>query len=175
MSDKNRSERTNEELVGQTSRFINTLAQCRELNVSVVAARENELLLMLPYDEKLIGNHETRVIHGGAITTLMDTASGSCIICALDDFELCPTLDLRVDYMRAAAPDKPVYARAYTYRITPNLIFTRCQAFQVKSGDHPDGNKDNESRVAHCVATFMRIGKENTPAFFAELVKGEVQ
>lgn len=162
-------------LVGQTSRFISTLAQCRELEIQVVGARKNELLLKLPYSTNLIGNHETGVIHGGAITTLMDTASGSCIICALDDFELCPTLDLRVDYMRAAEPEHPVFARAYTYRITPNLIFTRCQAFQLLEGSDTLTPHETETLVAHCVATFMRIGKENTPTFFADLVKGEVR
>lgn len=85
----------------------------------------------LPYSDRIIGNPDTGVIHGGAITTLMDTASGSVMICGLDEFELCPTLDLRVDYMRPAEPPrKPVYARAETYKITRNIIFTRCEAYQ---------------------------------------------
>jgi uncharacterized protein (TIGR00369 family) len=76
-------------------RFIGTLNQACELGLTVESAGDGELLLRLPYSDFIVGNPDTGVIHGGAITTLMDTASGSVILCALPDFELCPTLDLR--------------------------------------------------------------------------------
>ncbi|NMT65093.1 PaaI family thioesterase [Marinobacter orientalis] len=142
-------------------RFIATLNQGRELGLTVTSAKEGQLILCLPYSDRIIGNPDTGVIHGGAITTLMDTASGSVIMCALEEFELCPTLDLRVDYMRPAEPHKPVYARAETYRVTRNIIFTRCEAFQ-----------DPGDTVANCVATFMRIGKEAMPKSFRKLIDG---
>ncbi|KPP97620.1 PaaI family thioesterase [Marinobacter sp. HL-58] len=142
-------------------RFIGTLNQGRELGLTVTSAKEEQLTLCLPYSDRIIGNPDTGVIHGGAITTLMDTASGSVIMCALEDFELCPTLDLRVDYMRPAEPHKPVYARAETYRITRNIIFTRCEAFQEPG-----------ETIANCVGTFMRIGKEATPKSFRDLITG---
>ena len=81
----------------RVTRFINTLQQARTLGLTVADADDQQLTLCLPYSQKIIGNPETGVIHGGAITTLMDTASGSVMICVLPDFELCPTLDLRVD------------------------------------------------------------------------------
>jgi uncharacterized protein (TIGR00369 family) len=142
-------------------RFIGTLNQASELGLAVESAAKGELVLRLPYSDKIIGNPDTGVIHGGAITTLMDTASGSVIICALDEFELCPTLDLRVDYMRPAEPHKPVFARSETYKITRNIIFTRCEAFQ-----------DNGETIANCVGTFMRIGKEATPKAYRDLITG---
>lgn len=145
-------------------RFIATLNQARELGLTATDAGEGHLTLCLPYSEKIIGNPETRVIHGGAITTLMDTASGSVMICALPDFELCPTLDLRMDYMRPAVPDKPVYARAQAYRVTRNIIFTRCEAFQ-----------DDGETVAQCVGTFMRIGRDAMPKFYRDLVAGDAE
>lgn len=142
-------------------RFIGTLNQARELGLSVESASEGQLVLRLPYSDYIIGNPDTGVIHGGAITTLMDTASGSVIMCALDEFELCPTLDLRVDYMRPAEPHKPVFARAETYKITRNIIFTRCEAFQ-----------ENGETIANCVGTFMRIGQEATPKAYRDLITG---
>ncbi|WP_166261194.1 PaaI family thioesterase [Marinobacter salicampi] len=145
----------------RVSRFINTLNQARELGLTVSDASEEHLVLCLPYSEKIIGNPDTRVIHGGAITTLMDTTSGSVMICALPEFELCPTLDLRVDYMRPAEPDKPVYARAEVYRMTRHIIFTRCEAYQEEG-----------ETVAQCVGTFMRIGKESTPKAYRDLITG---
>ncbi len=142
-------------------RFIGTLNQGRELGLTVTAAKKGQLTLCLPYSDRIIGNPDTGVIHGGAITTLMDTASGSAIMCTLEDFELCPTLDLRVDYMRPAEPHKPVYARAETYKVTRNIIFTRCEAFQEPG-----------ETIANCVGTFMRIGREATPKAYRELITG---
>lgn len=142
-------------------RFIETLNQGRELGLTVTSAKEGQLTLCLPYSDRIIGNPDTGVIHGGAITTLMDTASGSAIICTLDNFELCPTLDLRVDYMRPAEPHKPVYARAETYKVTRNIIFTRCEAFQEPG-----------ETIANCVGTFMRIGKKATPKSYRDLITG---
>ncbi|MBW4936262.1 PaaI family thioesterase [Marinobacter sp. F4206] len=145
----------------RVTRFIDTLNQARELGLSVIDAREGSLTLCLPYSDRIIGNPDTGVIHGGAITTLMDTTSGSVTLCALDDFELCPTLDLRVDYMRPAEPHKPVYARAETYKVTRNIIFTRCEAYQ-----------EGGETIANCVGTFMRIGKEASPKHFRDLITG---
>ena len=142
-------------------RFIDTLNQGRELGLTVTAVKNGQLTLCLPYSDRIIGNPDTGVIHGGAITTLMDTASGSATLCALDEFELCPTLDLRVDYMRPAEPRKPVYARAEAYKVTRNIIFTRCEAFL-----------DPGETIANCVGTFMRIGREATPKSFRDLITG---
>lgn len=142
-------------------RFIETLNQARALGLTVREAGKGHLTLCLPYSDGIIGDPDTGVIHGGAITTLMDTASGSVIMCALEDFELCPTLDLRVDYMRPAEPHKPVYARAEAYRVTRNIIFTRCEAYQEPG-----------ETIANCVGTFMRIGKDATPKHYRDLIIG---
>ena len=136
------------ELFAQVEVFVGALAQCRVLGIKVVSARENELILELPYQDGIVGNLERGVIHGGAITTLMDTTAGSGVLCALPEFELCPTLDLRVDYMRSAKPGQSVFARASCFRVTPNILFMRCEAYQV------------DRTVAHCVATFMRMGSK---------------
>ncbi|MDX5298927.1 MAG: PaaI family thioesterase [Gammaproteobacteria bacterium] len=153
---------SDEVLLGRTQRFIATLRQCQLLGIEVMSAITNELTLRLPYSAQIVGNPETGIIHGGAITTLMDTASGTVVICALPEFELCPTLDLRVDYMRPARPHEPVYARATAYRVTRNIIFTRCEAYQA--GD--------EGPIAHCVATFMRIGAQASPKAYRDLITG---
>lgn len=152
----------NETLLGRASRFIVTLRHCQKLGIRPISAAPNQLVLELPYSEGIVGNPETGVIHGGAITTLMDTASGTVVICALPEFELCPTLDLRVDYMRAAEPGCPVYARSVVYRVTSNIIFTRCETYQA----------DPEQTIAHCVGTFMRVGADATPKAYRDLITG---
>ncbi len=149
-------------LFGRVSRFVGSLAQCNELGIKPVLAVHNELTLELPYSNAIVGNPDTGVIHGGAITTLMDTTSGSVVICGLPEFELCPTLDLRVDYMHAAKPGVSVFAKATCYKISNNIIFTRCLAYQ----------ESDEEPVAQCVATFMRIGAGATPVEFRKMIEG---
>ena len=136
-------------LVQRAERFLSALRHCQVLGMQVEAADEKGLTLRLPYSEKIVGNPETGGIHGGAITTLMDTTCGISTVCFLPDFEVCPTLDLRIDYMRPADPHKDVYGFAECYRVTPTVIFTRGIAYQ----------DDPAQPIAHAVGTFMRMGK----------------
>lgn len=86
-------------LLERARRFLSALRHCQVLGLTVEAADEKGLTLRLPYSQAIIGNPESGVVHGGAITTLMDTTCGISTVCVLPDFEICPTLDLRIDYM----------------------------------------------------------------------------
>lgn len=144
------------------SRFVALLAHCRQLSLSVKEVSDDHLLIELPYSEQIVGYPETGVIHGGVITTLMDTASGSVVVSTLqqqaNSFELCPTLDLRVDYMKPAEPNKPVLCYAQCYKVTSNIAFTRAIAYQ-DSIDNP---------IAHGVGSFMRISTDMDSKHFQQ-------
>ncbi len=96
--------------LGRAQRFVGVLKHCQVLGMHVQEANEQSLTIELPYCQNHVGNPSTGVIHGGVLTTLMDTACGTMVINVLPDFELCPTLDLRVDYVRAAEPGKSIFA-----------------------------------------------------------------
>ncbi len=147
---------------GRATRFIGMLKHTQVLGMRILEASEQSLTIELPYNESHVGNPSTGVIHGGVLTTLMDTASGTMVINALPNMELCPTLDLRVDYVRAAEPKKSIFAFAEAYRVSKNVVFTRCIVHQ--------GNIDEP--VANCVATFMRIGSHLSPPEFKQAVLG---
>ncbi len=136
-------------ILERAQRFLSALRHCQVLGLQVHQATADGLTLCLPYSPQIIGNPETGVIHGGAITTLMDTTCGISTVCVLPEFEICPTLDLRIDYMHPAEPHKHVYGFAECYRVTPNIIFTRGYAYQ----------DDPKQPIAHVVGTFMRMGK----------------
>lgn len=129
--------------------FLSVLRHCQLLGMTVEQADKNGLVIQLPYSELIIGNPVTGVVHGGAITTLMDTCCGISTVCYLDEFEICPTLDLRIDYMHPAEPGKPIFGFAECYRVTPTVIFTRGVAYQ----------HSREEPIAHVVGNFMRMGK----------------
>lgn len=136
-------------ILERAQRFLAVLRQCQVLGIRVEAAAAGGLTLCLPYSPHIVGNPETGVVHGGAITTLMDTTCGISTVCVLPEFEVCPTLDLRIDYMHPAEPGKDVFGFAECYRVTPNVIFTRGYAYQ----------DDPAQPIAHVVGTFMRMGK----------------
>ncbi|MBY5991259.1 PaaI family thioesterase [Ferrimonas balearica] len=154
-------------LTGLARRFVDQLAQCRALGVKTLEGSEHHVLLELPYHEQLVGYPDTGVLHGGVITTLMDTASGASVVCAVTqktgEIELCPTLDLRVDYMKAAQPGKPVYGFAECFKLTSAVAFTRGLAYQ-DSMDDP---------IAQAVGSFMRIGPELMTDSFRQALMGE--
>ncbi|MEZ8185331.1 PaaI family thioesterase [Shewanella sp. 5S214] len=150
------------------SRFVNQLAQCRRLGLTVQEASEHHVLIELPYSQDIIGYPDTGVIHGGVITTLIDTACGTAVVCAIlkkyQSLELSPTLDLRVDYMKPAEPHKSVYGFAECYRLSPSVAFTRSIAYQ-DSIDEP---------IAHAVGSFMRISPEMVGESFRQALMGNL-
>lgn len=150
------------------TRFVNQLAQCRRLGLSVQEASEHHVLIKLPYSQDIIGYPDTGVIHGGVITTLIDTTCGTAVVCAIlkkyQSLEISPTLDLRVDYMKPAEPNKAVYAFAECYRLSSSVAFTRAIAYQ-DSIDEP---------IAHAVGTFMRISPEMVGEDFRQALMGNL-
>lgn len=140
---------TDNPIFQRAMRFLSALRHCQVLDLRVRSASQQGLTITLPYSPHIVGNPQTGVIHGGAITSLMDTACGMATLCVLPEFEVCPTLDLRIDYMHPAEPHKDVHGFAQCYRVTTDVIFTRGFAYQ----------DDPEQPIAHVVGTFMRMGK----------------
>ncbi|QJD57944.1 PaaI family thioesterase [Pseudomonas sp. gcc21] len=140
--------------------FLSVLRHCQVLGISVEQADQDGLVLKLPYSEKIVGNPINGLVHGGAITTLMDTCCGISTVCFLPEFEICPTLDLRIDYMRPAQPGEAIYGFAECYRVTPTVIFTRGIAYQ----------SSREEPIAHVVGTFMRMGKPGATGQLARAI-----
>lgn len=140
-------------LIQNVQQICDAIRHCRTLGLIAVAAASGKVTLELPYSPSIVGNPETGVIHGGALTTLMDSACGFAVHMSLEKAEICPTLDLRIDYMTAAEPNRSVFGAAEVYRITRHVIFVRGVAYQSSLSEP----------VAHCVATFMRISEPRFP------------
>ena len=115
------------------------------LGIRVLEVSPTEASFELPYDAKLVGNPDTGTLHGGAITALLDACSGAAVFAALPSLVPIATLDLRIDYLKAAVAGKSVFGRATCYKLTRNVAFTRAVAYQ----------DDLDDVVAHAVGTFM--------------------
>ncbi len=99
-------------LMAMAERFLSALKHCQLLNMRVAQADTNGMTLVLPWSPAIVGNPQTGAVHGGALTTLMDTTCGMATLCVLPRFEVCPTLDLRIDYMHPAEAGKDIYGHA---------------------------------------------------------------
>jgi uncharacterized protein (TIGR00369 family) len=127
-------------------RFVSAIPHVRELNIGVIAAEPGKAILKLPYQDKLVGNPDNGVLHGGAITTLVDTVCGFAALSAVGDGLPLATLDLRIDYLKPATPDEDLLAEAHAYKMTRNIVFIRSTAY----------HSDPDDPVAYCVCTFMK-------------------
>ena len=94
---------------------------------------EGAAALTMPYNSRLVGDPTTGVIHGGAVSALMDTCCGMSVMSHPKSSGSTATLDLRIEYMRAATPGKPIVARATCYHITRNVAFVRATATEQGS------------------------------------------
>lgn len=134
------------ELFKQISNWFMALPHCQTLGFEFVEAHFGSLIVCLPFKDELIGNPATRVIHGGAVTSLVDSTSAGAIYTMMTEVEPIATLDLRLDYLRPAKPDLPVYCKAECYKLTAQIAFTRATAYQ----------EDIHDPIAYSVGTFMR-------------------
>ncbi len=128
---------------------LSTIPHAVALGLRFHAVADDYVEIILPYDHKLVGDPDTGVIHGGAITALLDNAAGFAVRVPGAEAESEPvaiaTLDLRIDYMGPATPGRDVVARATCFKRTRTITFVRAVAYH----DSPD------DPIATCTATFM--------------------
>ena len=120
----------------QAAELINHIPHCRRLGMEVVHVGPREATVKLPYREELIGDPVRKVVFGGVITTLLDHASGLAVFCSLSDLTAIATLDLRIDYLRAAEPGCDLVGRAECYKLGSQVAFVRGSAWD-RSRDDP--------------------------------------
>jgi uncharacterized protein (TIGR00369 family) len=134
------------------------------LGIRVVETGPAFGICAVPFREELIGDPRRRVIFGGAITALIDHASGLAVACAVEELTAIATIDLRVDYLRAAEPDRELCARADCYRLSRNVAFVRAVAWD-RTPDDP---------FASALGTFM-LGANRADNAFDRLTRKGAQ
>ncbi|MEL7280834.1 MAG: PaaI family thioesterase [Pseudomonadota bacterium] len=127
-----------------TRQFIEALPHSKALGMRVLSAGPGTAELAMAYDPQFVGDPETGVIHGGAVSALMDTCCGAAAMAHPDVQGITATIDLRIDYMRPATPGQCIRAQATCYHVTRNVAFLRARAI----------DDDEERPVASATGTF---------------------
>ncbi len=122
-----------------------SIPHCREMGLKIISLAPRRAVMRLDYSDRLVGNPQTGVLHGGVISTVIDTAAGLAAAASVPAESAVATLDLRIDYLQPARPGKAITGEAECYRLTRSVAFVRALAHQ---GDRNDP-------VAHCAAAFM--------------------
>lgn len=117
------------------------------IGMQYVGHGSNWVELAIPWREDLVGDPDTGVLASGPIISLLDNATSMSVWALRGSFQPQVTLDLRVDYMRAATPGRTVVAWAECYQLKQSMAFVR--------GIAHDG--DIADPVAHAAGIFIQV------------------
>lgn len=108
--------------------FIEAIPHSKVLGMELTEIGNGRAVIVMPYDKKLIGDPDTGVIHGGAVSALMDTCCGAAVMSHPSEPSSTATIDLRIDYMRGATPGQTITTTATCHHVTRNVAFVRAVA-----------------------------------------------
>lgn len=103
----------------------------RALGLTITGAQVDppRMELLLPWHERLVGNPDTGVLHGGPVTALMDAGCGAAVFLFLGSMDPIATLDLRVDFLGKPPARRDVRCWAECIHVTSSVAFARARAF----------------------------------------------
>jgi len=125
---------------------LENLPQYEKLGLETTVLERGRCVLRMNYGEHLVGNPDSGVLHGGAVTTLLDSVGGMVVFTLIPNGASCATLDLRIDYLKPATPGKAVMGEAIVYKLTKSVAFIRATAFHEGESDDP---------ISHAFGSFM--------------------
>jgi uncharacterized protein (TIGR00369 family) len=86
------------------------------LGIEVEELEQGRAVLRIPFRPEYIGDASRPALHGGLISTLIDTCGGAAVWTTVNLTDRVSTIDLRVDYLRPGRPE-PLVAEGRVIRV----------------------------------------------------------
>lgn len=125
--------------------FTDFVPHNKALGMRFVDFDEGMARIELPWAPHLVGHPETGTVHGGVISSLLDATGGAAVFMRIKGPTPIATLDMRVDYMKPATPQRAITAKCVCYKLTSSVGFVRGVAF----------HDDEDDPIASMAATYM--------------------
>jgi len=135
-------------------KFVARTPHMREIGARITAVAPSRGSMTLPARPEWVGDPLRGQLHPGALTVLADSACGLAVGATLKERAPYATLDLRMDYLRAAGPEADLHCDAHCFRLTRNVAFVRGEVYQA----------DREQPIAMAQASFMLSTPSGKPA-----------
>ena len=133
--------------------FLGSLPHFAALEMELLEMDVGYCRMQMPYHAAIVGDPDTGCVHGGVVTTLLDSVGGLCVFAQLQRMQPVATLDLRIDYLKPATLRSHLIAEARVERMTRTVAFVSGVAYQ----DRP------ESPIARATASFFLEGAGARP------------
>jgi uncharacterized protein (TIGR00369 family) len=114
----------------QVRAVIDAIPFARFLDVRI-ELKGDELTVVLPFRDEIIGNPVLPAIHGGVIGALMEVTAVAQISVSMRQPHLPKTIDVVIDYLRSGRP-ADVYARAHVTKLGRRIANVRVEAWQFE-------------------------------------------
>jgi uncharacterized protein (TIGR00369 family) len=108
----------------------------RLLGLRCLEINDGRVTVELPFRAELVGNPEIPALHGGAISSTLDTAGGLAVWSQARPNDRVSTIDLRVDFLRPGRAE-PVVAVARVVRLGNRVGVAELRAHHPGAEDKP--------------------------------------
>jgi uncharacterized protein (TIGR00369 family) len=106
----------------------------KHLGIRLTEQSDGFARMELPFRPEHIGDPHRPALHGGIISTLLDTTGGAAVWSKIEPDDKISTVDLRVDYLRPA-PLETLVCEGHVARIGNRVVVTDMKVFSARDPD----------------------------------------
>lgn len=112
--------------------FVAQTPQMADIGLVVTAGAAGQAAMRLPDRPDWLGDPGRGLLHPGPLIVLADSCCGLAVATTLTERMPIATLDLRMDYLRPAAPGQDLHCETQCFRKTRNVAFVRGELWQAE-------------------------------------------